>query len=287
MAAITRQILVFLVLTAVLSAVPETVMLTRGGMMIGGGFAVYAVMWCPALAAFITCRLFKIDIATLGWGWRPAKYEWVGYALPLLYATPVYVITWLAVDGAFIYDTFAQAQAKVWNWPGAPHLATWFLTIPLSATIGVIRGVSSALGEEIGWRGFLLPRLTTRLGFTLGCLASGLIWAVWHYPGILGADYNAGTPPLYAVGCFTLMVVAMSFALGWLRLKSKSLWPCALLHASHNLFIQHIFDGMTATHGTAVYITTEFGIGMGITASVLAIWFWAKRMEVKTAPLAV
>jgi len=115
---------------------------------------------------------------------------------------------------------------------------------------------------------------------------SGLIWAVWHYPGILGAGYEAGTPKGYEVLCFTAMVVAMSFVLGWLRLKSQSLWPCAVLHASHNLFIQAIFDGMTATTGKAVYVTTEVGIGMVMTIGLLAVWFWLKRGEVNTAPLA-
>jgi membrane protease YdiL (CAAX protease family) len=83
------------------------------------------------------------------------------------------------------------------------------------------------------------------------------------------------------------MVIGMSFVMGWLRLKSKSLWPCAILHASHNLFIQHIFDGMTATSGRAIYITTEFGFGMAIPLALLAFWFWFKRMDVNSAPIAL
>jgi membrane protease YdiL (CAAX protease family) len=153
------------------------------------------------------------------------------------------------------------------------------LAIPGFATIGVIRSVSSALGEEIGWRGFLLPRLTRRFGFSIGCAISGLIWALWHYPAILGGGYDSAATHLFAVVCFTLMVVAMSFILGWLRLKSGSLWPCAILHASHNLFIQHIFDGMTAQTGPAVYVTGEFGAGMIATTAAFAIWLWGRRGE--------
>ena len=141
MTQLTRQIVVFVALVAVLSLILETVMLLRGGMAAGDGFSVYAVMWCPTLAAIITCRIFKIDLVTLGWNWRPVKYEWMGYALPLLYAAPVYVVAWLAIDGAFAYDRFAQAQAKSWNWPEAPNQATWFLAIPMYAIIGVIRSL--------------------------------------------------------------------------------------------------------------------------------------------------
>jgi membrane protease YdiL (CAAX protease family) len=149
--------------------------------------------------------------------------------------------------------------------------------------LGVIRSTASALGEEIGWRGFLLPRLVQRAGFTWGCLFSGCIWAIWHYPALLLADYNAGTRPVFALSCFTLMVIADSYILGWLRVKSGSLWPAAILHASHNLFIQAIFDRMTAPVGRTLYITTEFGAGLVLTVGAVAVYFWSRRGEVSNS----
>jgi membrane protease YdiL (CAAX protease family) len=77
------------------------------------------------------------------------------------------------------------------------------------------------------------------------------------------------------------MVVAMAFVMGWLRLKSGGLWPCAMLHASHNLFIQAILDRMTAPTGRALYFTTEFGCGLALTIAVVAIYFWRRRAEVE------
>ena len=55
-----------------------------------------------------------------------------------------------------------------------------------------------SLGEELGWRGFLFPRLQQRFGFHGACLISGLIWAVWHYPEILWTDFKAGTNAVFA-----------------------------------------------------------------------------------------
>ena len=133
--------------------------------------------------------------------------------------------------------------------------------------------MSHALGEEIGWRGFLLPRLAGRAGFTLGCILSGCIWAVWHYPILLFADYNAGTPRPYALTCFTLMVIAAAFVFGWFRLKSGSVWPPAMLHASHNLFIQAIFDRCTNPVGRSLYMTTEFGAGLVLTVGACAVFY--------------
>jgi membrane protease YdiL (CAAX protease family) len=125
----------------------------------------------------------------------------------------------------------------------------------------------------------LLPRLVGQFGLTVGCFVSGCIWAVWHYPGLLWADYNAGTNPRYALTCFTLMVISLSFIMGWLRLKSGSLWPCAMLHASHNLFIQAILDRITAPVGRALYVTTEFGFGLVVTIGATGLYFWLRRKE--------
>ena len=151
------------------------------------------LMWMPALAAFATCLLLKIDLATLGWNWRPARYEALAYVLPIVYATPVYVACWLFVPHSLDIGQFAAAAAKSYAIPSSPSAAV-LLSILVYATFGIIRSLASTFGEEIGWRGFLLQRLTGRFGFSLGCLISGCIWAVWHYPALLLADYNSGTP---------------------------------------------------------------------------------------------
>ena len=76
------------------------------------------------------------------------------------------------------------------------------------------------------------------------------------------------------------MVIADSYILGWMRLKSGSLWTAALLHASHNLFIQAIFDRITAPAGRVLYVTTEFGFGLVLTVGAFAFYFWNRRDEV-------
>jgi uncharacterized protein len=280
MRSLPRQIITFLVLVFAFSSVPYLLVIHAGHLSMGNGIVVGLLMWCPALAAFAACSLLKIDRATLGWNWRPARYEAWAYVIPILYALPVYIVTWMAVSGSFDFAKFAAPLGVSFGFPNSPRAAALLLAIPLYAFVGVIGSTARALGEEIGWRGFLLPRLVGQCGFTLGCLISGCIWAVWHYPLLLFADYNAGTKPAYALTCFTLMVIADAYILGWLRLKSGSLWPAAILHASHNLFIQAIFDRMTAPAGKALYITTEFGCGLVLTIGAFAVYFWTRRGEV-------
>jgi len=276
---LAKQIATFLCLVFLFSSIPYFLMINSGHIGAGNGLVVRLVMWCPAAAALVTCTIFRVDVGTLGWNWRPVRFEALGYLLPLLYAIPVYVVVWISVPGSFALAAFEQAASSSLSLSSSPHFATFGLMIPMLATLGVIGSVANALGEEIGWRGFLLPRLTEQFGFTVGCLVSGMVWAAWHYPGLLWADYNAGTKPAYALTCFTLMVIADAFIMGWLRLKSGSLWPCALLHASHNLFIQAILDGMTAASGRTLYYTTEFGCGLVLTVGAVAAYLWTRRGE--------
>ena len=278
-----REIVTFLILVFAFSSLPYFLMIYSGHIGAGNGLVVRLVMWCPTAAALVTCALFRIDLRTLGWSWRPVRFERLAYALPLLYAIPVYVVVWVAVPGSFVLGAFEKAAAASLSMPSLPHVATFGLMIPMLATLGVIGSIANALGEEIGWRGFLLPRLTGQFGFTVGCLVSGLIWAAWHYPGLLWSDYNAGTNPAYALTCFTLMVIGNAFIMGWLRLKSGSLWPCAMLHGSHNLFIQAILDRMTQPAGRALYYTTEFGCGMVLSVGATAIYFWTRRGELDSS----
>ncbi|MFI6319444.1 lysostaphin resistance A-like protein [Nonomuraea sp. NPDC050556] len=88
-------------------------------------------------------------------------------------------------------------------------------------------------GEEWGWRGWLLPRLVASRGVVGGLVLSGVIWGVWHAPlTLLGYNYPGLGPwaALYFVGFCVLAGVVM----GWLRLRSGSIWPAVVAHASIN-----------------------------------------------------
>jgi membrane protease YdiL (CAAX protease family) len=134
------------------------------------------------------------------------------------------------------------------------------------------------LGEEIGWRGLLVPELAKRFSFTATALISGAVWAIWHSPAIFFADYHtAGASPWFGLVCFTIMVMGTSFAYAWLRLKSGSLWPAVLLHASQNLFIRTIFTPLTGATRFTPYVIGEFGLGLALVALPVAYLFWRKR----------
>lgn len=240
-------------------------------------------MWGPAAATAITCWVYGIDLRTLGWKWPARRWLTLSYLLPFLYTVPVYVAAWLFVQNSFRLETFMENMAGAYELAGMNLFATFGVGLPLLLTVGMISGLTWALGEELGWRGFLFPRLIERFGFNGACLAGGLIWAVWHYPMLLWSDYNAGTSAAFALPCFTLSVIAMSFVAGWLRLRTGSIWPPTLLHASHNLFVQAVFDPMTANTGSARLLTTEFGAGLTVTITITALLLCARRTPAPAA----
>jgi membrane protease YdiL (CAAX protease family) len=285
-----KQLATFLLLTLLLSAVFYTLIIKSGHLASGGGSYVLSLMWCPAVAAMLTCKLFGRDLGTLGWKWGETRYQVMSYCIPLLYATITYAIVWLARLGGFYDHQFVSGVAKRFGLGPMPDAIAIVLYLFFAATGGMVRSCASALGEEIGWRGFLVPQLAKSYSFTTTALVSGIVWSFWHYPVLIFADYNAGTPTWYGLACFTVMVVSGSFIYAWMRLKSGSLWTGVLLHASHNLFIQSFFDPLTTNTGRTPYITSEFGAGLAVVSLVFAIYFWTRRNElpqmVKTAAAA-
>jgi uncharacterized protein len=229
------------------------------------------IMWCPGAAALMTCLVCKVPVGSLDWAWPKARFAAWGYGLPLLYAIPVYVLVWLLVPGSFTWASYTAPLVRDYHLQSHVDAFGVLFGIPTTLIFIVIGTMAWALGEELGWRGFLVPRVHEKLGLVGTGVTTGLLWAVWHYPSLLGATYNAGTYPPYEIGCFTLMVVSMGVVMAWLRLASGSVWPCVLLHAVHNSFIQGVLDVATSTTGKAPYVTSEFGIGLALATTVVAV----------------
>jgi membrane protease YdiL (CAAX protease family) len=255
------ELTTFLVLTFALSAIFWWLIIDAGSLGAHGVLYVLALMWCPGVGALITRLIFQHDIR--GEGWRPGAPRWLAlaYLLPVAYATVAYGAVWMLGLGGVDLSRFTTGTVT-------------FLVL------GTIQSLVSATGEELGWRGFLVPKLAKTMSFGRLAVLSGAIWAVWHFPLIIFADYNSGTATWYSLLCFAVMVVALAVILAWLRLRSGSVWPAAILHASHNLFVQGFFDHVTVDTGPTPWLTSEFGAGLAITIGLTAWLFWRSRGEV-------
>jgi uncharacterized protein len=248
----------------------------------GGGLYVTGIMWCPALAAFATLSLNRRSFADLGWKWPTRKYAAMSWYVPLLYAGIAYGMVWISGLGGFPNHEFMQSLVVRMGERLSPTAST-ILYVVLTGSFGLVGSLARALGEEIGWRGFLVPELFKTMGFTTTALLSGVVWACWHYPILIWGDYNAGTPSWYGLTCFTVMVVAIAIIFAWLRLKSGSLWTGAILHASHNLYVQAIFTPLTQNRGKTAWFIDEFGAVLPLVAVAFAVYFWRRRGELQSA----
>jgi membrane protease YdiL (CAAX protease family) len=270
-----RRIIIFLVLTYALSSIFYVLIISQGKLKM---FPTFGLMWCPGVAALIVRLTTQRNLRGTGWGWGKTRWQVLSYLLPAGMGLVVYGLVWATGLGGLDPQGLIQRAYGIGSIP---------VILAIFATAGFLQGMVFALGEEIGWHGLLVPELSKTTSFTNTALISGAAWSVYHYPLILFADYNSGAPKWFALLVFTWMVVASAFVFAWMRLKSGSLWTAVILHASHNLFIQEIFDPLTQDRGITKYITTEFGVGLAIAYSVAAWYFWRRRAELPQATPAV
>jgi membrane protease YdiL (CAAX protease family) len=276
-----RPVPTFLLLTLLISSVFYFLIIRSGHMGGGWGGYVAGLMWSPGLAALVTCKLLRRDLKTLGWSWGSGRYETIAYFIPLAYSSVIYGFVWLTGLGTFFNRGFVDNVTESFGLGPLPDWLSIILYFLLTATFAVIRDTATVIGEEIGWRGFLVPELAKNRSFAATAAITGLIWAFWHYPVVLFADYKSDTPVWFYLPLLTIMLPILTFVWTWLRLKSRSIWPCVILHASHNTFIQSFFDPLTVHNKRTNYVANEFGAGILILSIVMAIYFWRRRDEVE------
>ena len=275
-ASVPRRVGVYLALTLALSSVFWILIIRAGALGAHGGAYIFGLMWSPAVAALVASLLTGRPLREIGWRWPAWRYIALGWGIPFAYAAVAYGATWLTGLGGFPNAKFVSALAARHGDTGASTASVLLPFLLIKGTLGVFLSCTSALGEEIGWRGFLVPELAKRISFTRVALVSGLIWSVWHYPVLLFADYNGGTPAWYGLACFTVLVVCISFLFAWIRLRSGSIWPAVLLHGSHNLFVQQVFDPLTSDTGRTKWVIGEFGAALAIVAIGVAFLSWRR-----------
>lgn len=149
----------------------------------------------------------------------------------------------------------------LWRILGGPQLTAPPVNVWLSVPILVAALLIPALFEEIGWRGFALPRLQTRYGALAAGFVLGIVWAVWHAPIWFIPEAGFSTLPFPIFAVFT---VALSILFTWLfnSTGGSALLP-ALAHAALNAYPQ--------PWNAAVYLLPESGRGLHLQIPVTIV----------------
>lgn len=150
-------------------------------------------------------------------------------------------------------------------------------TFAFAVTAAPLINAIPAFGEEVGWRGMLFPTLCEAMSQRKAVLVSGIIWGLWHAPIIaMGHNYGTGYPGYPLTGILTMVIACTSIGclLSWLRLKTASVWPCALAHGAINAVAN--FGVVFCTAGATVFGPSPLGLVGGIPVLVLAFVCWRR-----------
>jgi len=253
-----KKVITYIALTFFLSTIGYYLIIHSKVLGISPFLAMFYLMWCPALSGIITSLVYEKSLSGLGLKLGKLRWSVLAYFLPIVYAGVAYCVIWLSGYGGINPD----------------YKFNFFKLI----VFGTMFNVAFAAGEEIGWRGFLVPQLYKLTSYTKTCFITGIIWAVWHFPLLISGIYLARMPLGLQLILLVITVTAMTFPISWLRLKSYSVWPAILLHSSHNLYIQRFFDPLTTTTGSLTkYMVGESGIVMAIIFGIVGVIFWKLR----------
>ena len=197
-------------------------------------------MLCPMLAAFfVQCVIAREPVVRRGQlGLRAGNWrDWL--LLPLAAAAIIATILGLTflLHPALLADqkTIAENVDKLRAIPGASGQSLeirLLIAYGITLIVAPILNIPIFLGEEIGWRGFMTPRLVALFGKP-GLLVAGVIWALWHTPFILlGLNYPAH--PVLGHLIWIPVCVAGGILLQGVVTRSRSIVPAALCHGVVN-----------------------------------------------------
>jgi len=273
-----KKVLVFLFITSIIST---GIFIWMFGGVGDSLIAVLPMMFTPGISALITSLIFKEKLRSFAWKLGKPKYLLYAYIMPLAVSIIGYGIFWLTKYGGFSADIVVNYQ---WAELIGFNLPVPFIVGALSKMIiAFLLTTLIVFGEELGWSGYLTPKLRKSFSASITSIIVGFYWAAWHYPAIIGGFYGYGAPLWISLPGFTLVLIGASFLRTVLVEKAKSLWPGVIVHASHNVILMGMFLEMTKQTGelNLNYIVSETVVFLGIIYILVSVLFWKIILERK------
>lgn len=209
--------------------------------------ALVATMLCPLLAVLLVQKVFLRQPTGIGWKVQGKRRYWLaawfGPAVFTVLAAVLYFAVFphrLDLSGSWLAAAYGgEMDAQTLRRElGVSNLSYMLETGLFAVTLAPLINMFAALGEEAGWRGYMMPRLKEQLGLLNGRLLGGVIWGVWHWPLMLLVGYEYGTNYLGApvLGLFVWCIVcfALNTLLDWLYEKTGCIWVPSIAHGAFN-----------------------------------------------------
>ncbi len=274
-----RELVTFLAVTFGLTALSTVIAVTANADVTDPGghgplaaAALYGQAFWPLVGALVA-RL-TVPGPFPGWGLRRAPRRtllgaWAyGAAVPLLAALPLLATGVLEPNGAGLAAGLGLGSL--------PDPLGALLAVVAGLTLGTLPFVVHALGEEVGWRGVLVPHLAATGSVRRVVVVGGLVWAAFHLPLMttLGGT-PAGVPVPVAVAGIAVVSVADGAVLDLLR-QRWGLWPVVMLQAAHNAVLYAVLEPGTRHDAGAGWLAGETGLALAV-VTVAGATLWLRR----------
>ncbi|HTL98842.1 MAG TPA: CPBP family intramembrane glutamic endopeptidase [Holophagaceae bacterium] len=248
--------------------------------------------WAPWLLAMVYPFLMAAFCLVLAYGWQALGHP--GFIVFQPQALHLKLSKTLALDGPRVLGVFAliwlvfllpwllAAAAYRWGWPdkvkaALPPGIAWLhhafrvlLFVPTFLTHGIFPG---ELGEEMGWRGYLVRRWVERP--LVAAAITMPVWASFHIP-IIFSSTQKGHPVLNTVFLLSIAVAAVPFAAFYRW--GRSVWPCAVLHFSWNIWnpvlLGDVYTGHAGLFGGQARIFNGEALFGLIFNGLVALWLF-------------
>ena len=175
--------------------------------------ALIATMFCPLLAVLLVQKVFLRQPVGIGWKVQGKRRFWLA--------------AWF---GPAVFTLLSELGVSTLSY----LLQNGLFAVILAPAINMF----PALGEEVGWRGYMMPRLKERFGLLNGRLLGGVVWGVWHWPLMLLVGYEYGTnylgAPVLGLGVWCVVCFALNTLLDFLYEKTGCIWVPAVAHGAFN-----------------------------------------------------
>ena len=190
------------------------------------GALVVIAMWFPSLARFSATRIADRD-------WRtPFPLKYFGHPRMAVMLIPLCIVSAIYIF-AYVFASLLHVEIQPPVWRGASVAINIALNLPMLALVDA----AGALGEELGWRGYLQPRLH-QLGVRCSVLWVIIIETLFHVPLILMGTYLSSNSARLTILLFFGLKLGATPLWTWATYRSRSIWAAIWFHAFHNAVSQ-------------------------------------------------
>ena len=263
----------YLIVVFILSYIWQFVIFLNGGVE---SSLVPLLMFIPGLVA-VAFRILKNEgFRNVGWGlrrwWYIAPAIFVPFAVVLGIVFLLVALNWAAIpEEFFVFKDGMLEYSKIGLMLGnqSQTIPFFIINFVLSHIVFLIIGSLINLGEEFGWRGYLQEKLIRRYGLNWGLVVLGIVWGYWHLPLVLMGWSFPNRPVLGALLLMPISTIFLGIFVGWIYLRSRSIWMPALAHAAINLLSGFLYQ-MTM-HQNELFLQLMWIAAWGIVAAFCLI----------------